>query len=741
MSPIDFIADLLNPDLGFLPKALFVAVMSAVVCGVVGSYVVLRGMAFIGDAVAHAVFPGLAVAFVISGNLVLGGVVAGVLTAVLVAVFSQNRRLREDSVIGVFFVAAFALGIVIISQAPGYAGSLQQFLFGSITGIPDSDLWVVGIAAVVICSVLFLLHKEFVTVSLDRESARAMGLRVFWLDLALYVLVTLAVVISVQTIGNILVLALLITPAATARLLTDRLGVMMALAPVIGAVSAFVGLYLSWSWDVPTGGTIVLVLTAVFLLVWGWRTAAGRLLRAAGSARADAEALGLPRQNSTARASAAAALDQEGPGLPRPNSTARASAAAAADAEGEADASGTSTRTTAGVATGARSAVAGAAHTEDAGTGAAQAEAGSGASTVPPAGSFARRSAAAVSATVTAGVTANATAGSGSSGAGSSGAGSNDTGSRPFPLDTLLPAEPPAAATAPAPRRRGAAGAKPQRGSVLLPLLGILLSLLGITALVTAVLTASGADANAQNAPADPSSAAAATAVSAADTAAIDAASSGTAPQPAAGFTLPAGSATGRGGASDSPAVSKLVDAAWVDRLSASSGVPERALAAYAGAAIAASQSYPSCGLGWNTLAAIAQAETAHGSEGGASIAADGTVSPAIIGPALDGNGVQAIADTDSGRYDGDTTWDRALGPMQFLPGTWRFVAVDGSGDGVADVHNIDDAALGAAFYLCQAGGDLRESPAWIAAVTAYNPDPAYVNRVAEAAAAYAALG
>ena len=268
MSPVDFVTDLLNPDLAFLPKALLIAVMSSIVCGVVGTYVVLRGMAFIGDAVAHAVFPGLAVAFVVSGNLIIGGTIAGVLTAVLVAVFSQNRRLKEDSIIGVFFVAAFALGIVVISQAPGYAGSLQQFLFGSITGIPDEDLLVVAATGVVILAVVFFLHKEFVAITLDREMARAMGLRVFWLDIALYVLVTLAVVISVQTIGNILVLALLITPAATARLLTDRLGVMMAIAPLVGGVSALVGLYVSWSWDLPVGGTIVLVLTAAFLLAW-----------------------------------------------------------------------------------------------------------------------------------------------------------------------------------------------------------------------------------------------------------------------------------------------------------------------------------------------------------------------------------------------------------------------------------------------------------------------------------------
>ncbi|MEU4690187.1 anchored repeat-type ABC transporter permease subunit [Actinoplanes sp. NPDC023714] len=266
MSPLQFLADLANPDLAFLPKALTIAVLSAIMCGVVGCYVVLRGMAFIGDAVAHAVFPGLAIAFVFSGSLVVGGTVAGVVTALLVTVFAQNRRLKEDSVIGIFFVAAFALGIVIISRAPGYAGSLQQFLFGSITGIPDRDLYVVGGTTVVVLMAVYLLHKEFVAVTLDRETARALGLRVFWLDLVLYVLVTLAVVMAVQTIGNILVLALLVTPAATARLLTDRLTVMMLLAPLIGAGCALLGLYLSWSWDLPVGGTVVLTLTGAFLL-------------------------------------------------------------------------------------------------------------------------------------------------------------------------------------------------------------------------------------------------------------------------------------------------------------------------------------------------------------------------------------------------------------------------------------------------------------------------------------------
>lgn len=291
LSPLDFVADLLNPDLAFLGKALAVAVMSSLVCGVIGCYVVLRGMAFIGDAVAHAVFPGLAIAFVLQGSLVLGGAVAGVATAILVALFAQNRRLKEDSIIGVFFVAAFALGIVIISRAPGYAGSLQQFLFGSITGIPDEDVLIVAATGLVLLTLVFLLHKEFVLVTLDREMARAAGLPVFALDIALYVMVAIAIVISIQTIGNILVLALLITPAAAARLLSDRLPVMMLVAPAIGVLSALVGLYLSWSLDLPVGGMIVLVATAIFLAAWFFAPRHGRITAAVRGRRQRTPAL------------------------------------------------------------------------------------------------------------------------------------------------------------------------------------------------------------------------------------------------------------------------------------------------------------------------------------------------------------------------------------------------------------------------------------------------------------------
>lgn len=268
LTPVEFLQDLTNPALGFLSRALLISLIVAIVCGVVGTHVVLRGMAFIGDAVAHAVFPGLAVAFALQFSVLLGGAVAGVVVAVLIAVFSQRRRVKEDTVIGIFFAASFALGLVIIARVEGYTASLTSVLFGSMTGVADGDILVAAIVGTAVIALLLALTPQLTAVALDRETARAMNLPVLLLDLVLYLAVTAAVVISVSTIGNILVLALLITPAATARLLTDRLPAMMALSAALGALGSLLGLYLSWAADLPTGAAIVLTDTAAFLAVW-----------------------------------------------------------------------------------------------------------------------------------------------------------------------------------------------------------------------------------------------------------------------------------------------------------------------------------------------------------------------------------------------------------------------------------------------------------------------------------------
>lgn len=187
--------------------------------------------------------------------------------------------------------------------------------------------------------------------------------------------------------------------------------------------------------------------------------------------------------------------------------------------------------------------------------------------------------------------------------------------------------------------------------------------------------------------------------------------------------------------------VTELVEPAWIVSTAKAADIPERALAAYAGASIAVGRTHPDCGLGWNTLAAIGLVESEHGTIGKASLHASGTTRPPIIGVALDGKGVATIRDTDRGLLDEDTTWDRAVGPMQFIPTTWTAHATDGSGDGEVDIHNLDDAAVTAAAYLCTTGGDLTRSDGWIAAVSAYNPDQSYNAKVAAAATAYSEAG
>ena len=180
----------------------------------------------------------------------------------------RNIGVDQRSYFIAFFAGAFGLGIVILSTAPGYGGSLESFLFGSILGISDGDVTAIAVIGAALLLTTGLLNSRLVAATLDREQARALGLPVFWLDMALYVMVTLAIVISLQAVGNVLVLALLVTPAATARLLTDRLGVMMLLAPAIGAGGSIVGLYLSYAFDLAAGGLIVLSLTGIFLLCW-----------------------------------------------------------------------------------------------------------------------------------------------------------------------------------------------------------------------------------------------------------------------------------------------------------------------------------------------------------------------------------------------------------------------------------------------------------------------------------------
>jgi manganese/iron transport system permease protein len=260
---------LLSPlHFGFLQRGLVEAILTGALCGILGTYVVLRGMAFLGNAMANAVFPGIVIAYLVHVDLLLGGLASGILVALGIGGVSQNRRLRADSAIGVLFVGAFALGVVLISSIRAYTRDLASILLGDILGVTRQDVLLTAATGCLVLLALYFFHKELVLTSFDREMAVAMGLPVARLEIGLLLLLSLVIIVSIQAVGTILVLALLITPAATARLLTDRLTTMMALAAALGVLAGMVGLYTSYYANLASGGTVVLVATALFFLTW-----------------------------------------------------------------------------------------------------------------------------------------------------------------------------------------------------------------------------------------------------------------------------------------------------------------------------------------------------------------------------------------------------------------------------------------------------------------------------------------
>ena len=250
----------------FMQRALIEIIIVGILCGLVGCFVVLRGLAFIGDALAHAVFPGVVISYIAGRSIMIGAFVFGGLTALGVGVLSRSRRVSEDSAIGVLFAAFFALGIVIISRQAGFKRDLGSLLFGSILGVSRQDVVISLVIGLIVLAILFALLKEFTLVAFDATMARSLGYPVFALDLILLMLVASTIVVSLQTVGNILILALIVTPPATARLLTDRLDRMMWLSAAISVASGVAGLYISYHASTAAGGTIVLTVTAVFLV-------------------------------------------------------------------------------------------------------------------------------------------------------------------------------------------------------------------------------------------------------------------------------------------------------------------------------------------------------------------------------------------------------------------------------------------------------------------------------------------
>jgi len=252
----------------FMQRALVASLIVGVLCAIVGCYVVLRSMAFLGDALAHAILPGVAVAFLVGGDMLVGALVAAVLVAGGISYVSRSGVVREDTAIGIFFAAALALGVVLISTMEGYAVDLTHVLFGNVLGVSNGDLWLSGALAVVVLGAVALLYRRLLVVSFDPILGQTLGLRTGLLRTTLYLMLALSIVVSLRTVGVALVAAMLVTPPATAYLLTRRLVAMMALSALLGAVSSVGGLYFSYYLDVAPSGAMVLLATAFFLLAF-----------------------------------------------------------------------------------------------------------------------------------------------------------------------------------------------------------------------------------------------------------------------------------------------------------------------------------------------------------------------------------------------------------------------------------------------------------------------------------------
>jgi manganese/iron transport system permease protein len=260
---------LLDPlsDAAFVRALIDVSVV-AVVAGIVGTFIVLRGTGFLGDALAHAIFPGVVIAFLLEASLLGGALVAGLLTAALMGLLTTNARVRTDSAIGVVFTAAFALGVILISQETIDGEELEHILFGDPLNATWTDVAITTVIGAAVAATVLVLRRLFVVAAFDPVGTRAMGLPVVALDILLLALTALTVVIAFKAVGNILVIALLITPAAAARMLSDRLLPTMLIAASIGVASGIAGTYIGWHSDVSVGGTIVLICTGVFFAVW-----------------------------------------------------------------------------------------------------------------------------------------------------------------------------------------------------------------------------------------------------------------------------------------------------------------------------------------------------------------------------------------------------------------------------------------------------------------------------------------
>jgi manganese/iron transport system permease protein len=253
---------------GFMWRGLLAALMVGVICSVLGTFVILQGMAFFGEALSHAILPGVVLAYLLAWPLALGALLFGILVALGIGALSERGEVREDTAIGIILAGNFALGVAMLSTVRSYAVDLAHILFGDVLGVAASDLWLTFGLGVVVLVVVFSFYKEFTVLAFDPTLAVVLRLPATFLRYLLLVLIAVTIVISLQTVGVALMLAMLVTPAAAAQLLTRRLPTMMATAAAIGAFANITGLYLSYYINIASGPAMVLVATLIFALTF-----------------------------------------------------------------------------------------------------------------------------------------------------------------------------------------------------------------------------------------------------------------------------------------------------------------------------------------------------------------------------------------------------------------------------------------------------------------------------------------
>ena len=263
----------------FVVRALLAGALAAVTCSLIGTWVVIRGMSFMGDALAHGVLPGIAVAFIVGVDVAIGAFVSAIIMVLGINLVNRASKLSTDTGIGLLFVGMLALGVVIISRTHAFTGDLTSFLFGSVLGVRDADLLLQSVAAVLTLVAVLVFHRMFLALSFNAQKAAALGLRPRLAHVVMLSLVAIAIVASFRTVGTLLVFGLLIAPPATAALVVRRVPAMMALSSAIGVASVALGLVVTYHFDTAAGATMAGTAVAMFFVVLTVREVVARIGR------------------------------------------------------------------------------------------------------------------------------------------------------------------------------------------------------------------------------------------------------------------------------------------------------------------------------------------------------------------------------------------------------------------------------------------------------------------------------